>query len=464
MGGSHLMITITAPLVIVDSSREPIRDGALIIDGGLIVASGTASDLAHVEVDETLSVDGTLIPGLIDSHSHLRGVPLTAQGIAPERLERWICGLTAMTEVPAADDALLAAAALLRTGVTSVQAFAHSLAPLDDYADTVAALVAGAAEAGIRALIPIGFSDRAEYAPEPRTPASLGLPSARHGLGVSDFPALLERCRTAPLPSTIAIGVGPVAGQWATDDALAMIAGARGELRVHTHLHESALQRDWVAGEPSPYERLRRAGLLDARLSAAHGVHLTDSELEGLAEAGVTLVHCPISNERLEVGTARVRAWLDAGVTAGLGLDSQDDGVPDMFEAMRAAQVTATRLDTALGAHEVFGMATVGGAHALGDPRLGTLRAGARADIVHLDLDLEDGREIADLVERATADAVTTVWVDGECVVENGRTRTAVREARARDRVAAALDSDAPARRDRQRRVAASLAESGLFT
>src|SRR5205823_2066588 len=113
-------------------------------------------------------------------------------------------------------------------------------------------------------------------------------------------------------------------------------ARARVGARVHTHLLESGSQRAML--DPSPVETLQRFGVLSDRLSAAHGVWLTEAEVADFAAAGAALVHCPGSNRKLAGAAAPVRAWLDAGVNVAIGLDSNARAdPPDVFDELRAA-------------------------------------------------------------------------------------------------------------------------------
>jgi cytosine/adenosine deaminase-related metal-dependent hydrolase len=210
-------------------------------------------------------------------------------------------------------------------------------------------------------------------------------------------------------------------------------------------LHESRLHRHWLAETLSPFDRLAAAGLMDARLSGAHAVHLTGAELDSLAASGAALVHCPASNEALHVGTATVRAWLERGIPAGLGVDSQNTAAPDYFDVMRAAIHHSASQGAALTPAEVFAMATTGGSRALGIAGGGRIEVGAPADLVELTTD----PSIEAIVATGSAAAVSRVWVDGALVVEQGR--SLVDPAPARSRLRAELAAD---RTDRERRLA----------
>lgn len=66
-------LIVTAAQVVDGTGREPIRDGFVLIEGGLIQAAGRREELgSRVEVADRLDFPrATLLPGLIDCHSHL---------------------------------------------------------------------------------------------------------------------------------------------------------------------------------------------------------------------------------------------------------------------------------------------------------------------------------------------------------------------------------------------------------
>jgi len=113
------------------------------------------------------------------------------------------------------------------------------------------------------------------------------------------------------------------------------------------------------------------------------------------------------------------------GVRIGLGTDTYP---LDIVSEMRYASLISRLVDRkASGARAaaVFNAATIGGADALGRPDLGRLAVGAKADMVILNLRTTRYGPMRDpinaLVEYGSGADVETVMVDGEVVVENGR-------------------------------------------
>ncbi|WP_415854993.1 chlorohydrolase family protein [Sinomonas sp. G460-2] len=150
-----------------------------------------------------------------------------------------------------------------------------------------------------------------------------------------------------------------------------------------------------------PLELLRDAGLLECRLLVPHAIfgsggwggsgdsgHAspTAAELAMLAEAGVAIVHCPLTSLHYGMVLRSFDRYRDAGVGIALGTDSFP---PDLIRGMDVgsslAKVVTGRLDAG-SIPDYFRAATLGGASALGRTDLGRLAPGAQADLVAIDL------------------------------------------------------------------------------
>jgi 5-methylthioadenosine/S-adenosylhomocysteine deaminase len=424
------------------AGEPPVEDAGILIEDGAIASLGPfeAVRRSYPRAREHDARHLVALPGLVDAHSHGRAIPLSEQGVREGPLELFLAQLTALTPLDRYDDAFVAGSDLLATGVTAVQVFFDGLADdADAYRRAAAAVADGLAASGIEFELVLGFTDQDEFVPGSATDipdAAAGLAAPHRGMGADEFLAVFDAW-VAERPATI----GPIAAQWCSDRALeGMGVRVRAGARVHTHLLESRAQREVLV--PSPVARLRQFGLLCDRLSAAHAVWLTPQEIAECAAAGTVLVHCPGSNRRLAGGAAPTRAWLDAGVTGALGLDSYSRVEPaDAFEELRLA-------GEAVGARDALGMATLGGAAALGRPELGRLAPGSAASLVLL-------AAPGDPLDLTTRHDVVEVWVRGTRLVQDGRLRARREVEAARSRLREQLAADATGRRARLAAVSA---------
>jgi len=428
--------------VVTRPGRPPLRNATVEIRDGHVVGVRPAS------ADDDVPVHDVLLPGFIDAHSHARALPVSAHGISGSGpLERYIVELRALTPLSARDEALVAGADGLATGITTTQVIHHTFDGPSSYADTACATADGYAAAGARAAIALTITDQNEYAP-----AEIAEVTLRRGVDPRAFARLVESLAgLSHGDGRVTIeGVGPVGPQWCSDLALAAIARVSAGRRVHCHLLETRRQGQMPGGDP--LARLEAAGLLNARTSVAHGIWLTQPQVSRLARAGAVVVHCPGSNQRLGVGHCPVRAHLTAGIPVALGLDSHGAAEPpDVFAEMRAALAEGEATGGPLSADEVLALATVGGARALCRNDLGVLEPGAQGDVVALELAtaIDASDPIAEIVERATRDSVAAVWVAGAAAPP------APEADDARTRLRAQLDADSHARRRRVEEVTA---------
>jgi 5-methylthioadenosine/S-adenosylhomocysteine deaminase len=80
-----------------------------------------------------------------------------------------------------------------------------------------------------------------------------------------------------------------------------------------------------------PY--IKKQGLLDAKVLAAHCVHIDEGEIRTLIHAGAGVAHNPSSNLKLASGFAPVTKMLTAGLNVGIGTDgTASNNDLDMFK------------------------------------------------------------------------------------------------------------------------------------
>jgi guanine deaminase len=160
---------------------------------------------------------------------------------------------------------------------------------------------------------------------------------------------------------------------------------------VHTHISENRNEIAWVQelfSFPEYADVYDHYGLLDNRSVLAHGVWLTEEELDLLSRRGSRIAHCPNSNLFLGSGLFKLHHVLDAGVVVGLGSDIGAGTTPSLFNAMADAYKVQQVQGVSLSPYHLWYLATLGGARALSlDGEIGSLEAGKSADFLVLDLD-----------------------------------------------------------------------------
>jgi 5-methylthioadenosine/S-adenosylhomocysteine deaminase len=369
-------LILTNALVLTMDERFTVHAaGSIAIRGDSIVAVGDIG----VDWDTADTVDcrgRVVLPGLVNAHTH---APMTLlRGLADDlRLDVWLMGymMPVEREFVSPDFVALgtglACAEMIRSGTTC---FADMYYFEDAVADAAAA-------AGVRALC--GQTVLKFRAPD--------APSFEDSLArARDF---IERWKGHPL---IVPAPAPHAPYTCTTEILRACADLAVEFDVplHTHLAETTFEVDQSRQEHGmpviPWVKKQR--VFDARVLAAHCVHVDEGEIRTLKEVGAGVAHNPTSNLKLGSGVAPITKMLELGVMVGIGTDgAASNNDLDMFEEMRLAAVLAKGMaadPTALPARQALAMATRLGAHAmhLGDIT-GSLEPGKRADLIVVDLE-----------------------------------------------------------------------------
>jgi 5-methylthioadenosine/S-adenosylhomocysteine deaminase len=212
------------------------------------------------------------------------------------------------------------------------------------------------------------------------------------------------------------------------------------DVPLHTHLAETAFEVERARKEFGmpvvPWAKKQR--LFDARVLAAHCVHVDEGEIRTLRDAHAGVAHNPTSNLKLGSGVAPVAKMIELGVNVGIGTDgAASNNDLDMFEETRLAALVAKGVSgdpTAIPARTALAMATRLGAHAmhLGDIT-GSLEPGKRADLIVVDLEgfhatprfTRDVNAIySQLVYAAKSTDVLDVMCDGRWLMRGRRLMT----------------------------------------
>jgi len=366
-----------AHVLSMDEKLNQYNPGAVAVSGDSIIAVGLEEDIIkEFSATETIDCKGkVLMPGMVNAHTH---VPMTLlRGIADDlRLDVWLQGYMWPVEREFVSPEFvglgtsIACAELIRSGVTTFN-------DMYFFEDAVATATA---QAGMRAvcgqsILKFPTADAASYED--------AMEKAR------DY---IKKWVGHPL---IVPSIAPHAPYTTTADILRQTAELAKEFDVplHIHLAETSLEVENMRNQEGipviPY--VKKQGLLEAKVIAAHCVHIDMGEIRTLHHAGAGVSHNPSSNLKLASGFAPVTKMLDLGLNVGIGTDGPaSNNDLDMFEEVRLAAFIAkavTNDPTSLPASQALLMATRLGAQALHIGHLtGSVEIGKRADLILVDL------------------------------------------------------------------------------
>ncbi len=367
-----------AIVLTMDKDFHIYDPGAVAISDDSILAVGSENTLLN-EYDAVEVIDCNnriLMPGLINAHTH---VPMTLlRGLADDlRLDVWLMGYMMPVEREFVSPEFvrlgtkLACAESIRSGVTT---FVDMYYFESDIAEATA-------DAGLRAIC---------------SQSVLKFPTPDATYFEESLAAAEEFIKAWKDHPLIVPSIGPHAPYTCTDEILRACSelAQKYDVPLHIHIAETAGEVEAIRqaeGMPVvPY--VKKRNIFDAKVIAAHCVHIDQGEMRTIEHAGAGIAHNPSSNLKLASGFADVKRMLELNVNVGIGTDGPaSNNDLDMLEEIRLASMVAKAVSgdpTALPARQTLAMATSLGAKAVHiDHLTGSLEAGKRADLILIEID-----------------------------------------------------------------------------
>jgi 5-methylthioadenosine/S-adenosylhomocysteine deaminase len=194
----------------------------------------------------------------------------------------------------------------------------------------------------------------------------------------------------------LAIDFSPNVVWSTTEETLTKVSQLAQEWGIGIHIHTAEDDKENTLCVESNGLRqipwLQEMGVLGSKTQLAHGIWISDEEIESIAESGTSVVHNPVSNMFIGTGICPVEKMLQAGVPVALGSDGQAvNNGQEMLDVLKWAanlQKVHTLDATVLPPEQIIRMACRNGAYAFGQPdQIGSLEPGQKADVILVDLD-----------------------------------------------------------------------------
>lgn len=420
--------TLISPYAVVtmDPRRRVLRGGAIVVRGRSIEQVLSREEVLALPPAEYERVDVPsliAIPGFIQTHLHL--CQTLFRGLADDlplldwlrlRIFPYEAAHTARSMYASASAGI---AELIRSGTTTIM----DMGSVHHEEEIIRAVQ----ESGIRAYLGKCMMDRNTLYPRLQETTKESIRSTRdlaerwHGTGE-------DRVRYAVAPRFVLS-----CSETLLREAYALTESIAGVL-FHTHASENRREVEQVRAlcRMDNIEFFDSINVVHANTCLAHCIWLNDREINILAEREAKVLHCPSSNLKLGSGVARVPELHARGIPVSIGADGAPcNNTLDMFREMRLAALIQKPAHGAgeMTARQVFEMATLGGAAALGWlHQLGSIEAGKRADLVLLDVerawnpyaDLSDDGVYSTIVYSCSVSNVHSVMVDGAWLLRDG--------------------------------------------
>jgi 5-methylthioadenosine/S-adenosylhomocysteine deaminase len=417
------------------ANAPAIAEGAIVVEGEVIVEVGTAADLVAMfpQAGHEHFEDAAIIPGLVNTHTHLE---LTVMRGYLENEERdffsWLRKLTlARLELLTPEDLLVSATwgacEAVRAGITAV----------GDASDSALTSLSALLSVGLRGIV---FQE--SFGPDPKLTEENLRKLEERIRRLRELQTSLVRAGVSPhAPYTVCRKQLEAIARFAIDEQLPLMmhaAESRAEelfLREgRGHFAEGLIRRGIEIETPnlSTIQYLKAVGILETKPLLAHCIRVDSDDLDLIAEFEGKIAHCPKSNAKLGHGRAPLSKFIERRVKVGLGSDSvASNNTCDLLEEARFAALLSRSadLDCRVSSQDVFRLATIQGAECLGlENQVGDLRPGWQADFAVLSLKGVHQTPAYDVVASAIfasscRDVVATI-VAGKEIYIDGRVTT----------------------------------------
>ena len=395
----------------VDDQDLILENATIVIRDGVIESiNPTILPIDIVKIYD--GKDRLIMPGLINTHSHLAMTLLRgwAESVNLDGfLERvWAAEGAIMDKTTSALGTELGAAEAIQGGTTTV---------LDMYLNPDATHAA-AVKVGLRHVTGPIFFD---------FPGLDGMEWNQRISFSEQWPTILKNIGGPEVP----IYFMPHSTYTDSPEHLHEVAQLAKKFNARINLHVSeTLNENQMVNEKykkSPTQVCEDTGILDVPVVFGHGIHLSADDISIVRAHGTSIGHCPGSNLKLGSGIADYLHYIESDLTVGLGTDGcSSSNDLDMWSVMRiAAHMVALKHSPAdVHAGQIVRAATIDGARAIGiDHLVGSITVGKRADLIAIDLTALHLTPIhnlaALLVFSVGRSDVIDAWVDGNEVLES---------------------------------------------
>ncbi|AZR73603.1 8-oxoguanine deaminase [Anoxybacter fermentans] len=428
---ASLLIKNIKELITMDDQLRRFKNYSILIEDGIITEIAPEID---VEADEVIDAkDMWVFPGLINTHHHMyqtltRNIP----EVQDMELFDWLMILypiwSRLTPEAVYTSTLLAGGELLKTGCTTTVDHFYVF-PKDQPGTLIDEQIRAAKELGIRFHPCRGSMSRSKkdggLPPDSvvQTPDEI----------LKDCQRLIEKYHDNRVGSMLQIVLAPCSPFSVTTDLLkeTIVLAREYGVHCHTHLCETKDEENYCLEIHGmrPLAYMESVDWIGPDVWYAHGIHFNNEELKLLAETKTGVAHCPVSNQKLASGVARVPEMLDMGIPVGLAVDgSASNDSSNMIAEMRAAFLLHRVIYgiKSMSAERALYLATRGSAQLLGRNDIGSIEVGKVGDLFMVNsnrLGFAGGQldPVSALVHCGDTQIVDYTIVNGKIVVEKGK-------------------------------------------
>lgn len=405
------LIIKNGTVLTMNSDKDVIQAGVVVIKDKRIVAVGSNELLATYSSNDTIDAKGGIVmPGMINTHTHASmAVFRSLADDVPDRLQRYIFPLEnkMVSEEMSYLGALHGSIEMAKSGVTT-------MVDMYLYEESAAAAVK---EIGLRGIM---------------TQNIIKYPTADGEDAQAKIDLAIEFIEAYRDDELITPGFGPHAPHTVNSEDLETIRALSEQYGLPVSMHVAETEKEFNDFKDNhgmtPVEYLDSIGILNERFIAAHAIFVTESDIELMKARDVGVAHNMVANIKSAKGISPALQMHDQGLRVGLGTDGPMSGNTLDIIGQMGYVAKLHKLDnkdrSVMPPIKVVEMATMGGARAIHrEDELGSIEEGKLADIAIIEVQSANMVPIYNpysaLVYSANASNVDTVIVNGEVIVKD---------------------------------------------
>ena len=310
---SETITIVKAGVMVAAHDRPALTNAAVAVKDGRIEKVGDYTEIRnqYPQAEEIGGNNYLLIPGLVNGHSHGRGLTDFQRGALDNTLESWLLETRKYVPIEAFDDCSLSAVRLLKSGVTTTM-HNHILKDMVKYDEEFDQAIEAYLNAGMRVQFnpgvrnsnPFVYGDNAAFLDTlpPKMKEALTRPLPEGALTGENFVRATKDLHKRANGPACKVGFGPLAPQWATDDLLMDVRRAADDLNVPIHVHavQSIYQKLYGLKHlgKTLIAHMNDIGFLGKGLVIGHCVWPTEHDIEFMAKTETAVTHHPSCNLR----------------------------------------------------------------------------------------------------------------------------------------------------------------------
>ncbi len=413
---SASIIIKNGTVLTMDENNKVINDGVVIIKDNKIISVGNEDLLKKYSAKKTIDAeDGIIMPGMINTHNH---IPMIAfRGLGEEGIKNRLFAYFFPLEGEKLSRDLIYKATVhgsIDLALSGVTTYADMYYHMDGMAKATK-------EVGIRGVLG-------------ETVIKFPVVDAKEPYGGINYAVnFIEEYKNDEL---IVPAFGPHAPYTVSKEKLQEINELSKKYNVPIMIHVGEFDDEdkrLKLKNETVIEYMDSIGLLNDRVLLAHGIHLTDKDLDLIKKREASVAYNPMANAKGATGIAKAYEMLNKDIKVGLGTDGpMSSNQVDLFRTLSYAS-SMQRLKyndrTIMTPDVVVKMATIGGAKALNlDNKIGSIEVGKLADIIIVETKspnmMPNYDPFATLVFQANSSNVDTTIVNGKIIVEDKTLKT----------------------------------------